>query len=251
MIQLKFEDLKEKDLKNRKKKIRLLTQELIKLVRSGKYRALAVTLTFKDFEMYLDFHKKGGIKWLLNDLNTFIKREYKRRDWFYLWVMEIQRRGVPHFHILMIIPIGVRIPFLDRWVFTFGMTNIKELKKFGSRYLLKYLEKDNYQQDYDHLRMKLKDLGVRVRTYGYSLRLLYEGLRFLMNRTSYVKWFLSRVQGLDIEAVYDVIKGGLIFYYYKIKDSQVKDLFSYAYESFNHIKKLFLSFFDFQFLTSF
>ncbi|MGB9763669.1 MAG: rolling circle replication-associated protein [Minisyncoccia bacterium] len=245
MIKIDFDNLKERDFKSRKRKIRLLTQELNKLVRTGLYRALSVTLTFKDFENYLEFQREGGIRRILNVVASHIKHEYDRRDFFYLWVLEVQKRGVPHFHVLLIVPRCVRIPFLDRWIFTYGLTNIKELKKFGFRYLLKYLEKDNYQQDYDSLRKKLKELCLRVRTYGYSLKLLHESLRFLMNSRSYIKWFISKVQGLKIESVYDIVKGGLVFYYYKIKDSQVDDLFNYAYKEFDHIKKLYLSFYDF------
>jgi hypothetical protein len=249
MLKFNFKDLKERDLRNRNRKIRILTSELIKLVKSGRYRALAITLTFINFDKYLEFQRRGGVRWFLNDLNSLIKRNYKRRDWFFLWIMEIQKRGIPHFHLLLVVPRGVRIPFPDKWVFTFGMTNIKELKKFGSRYLLKYLDKDNYQQDYDSLRRKLKEFKLRIRTYGYSLRLLYEGLRFLLNIRSYIKWFLVRVEGLKVEAVFDVERDGIVFYYYKIKDDQVEDLFNFAYEGFEHVKKLYLSFFDFQFLS--
>jgi len=251
MYKITFDELKERDFRSRKRKIRLLTHELSRLVRTGQYRAIGATLTFKDFEMYLEFQKQGGIRWLLNVIGSYIKREYNRRDFFYLWIIEMQRRGVPHFHILLVVPRCVRIPYLDQWVFRFGLTNIKELKRFGSRYLLKYLEKDNYQQNYDELRKMLKEFNLKVRIYGYSLKLLYEGLRFLMNFRSYIKWFISRVQGLEIKSVFDKVKGGLVFYYYRIRDSQIEDLFNYAYKEFEHIRRLYLGFYDFSIFSGY
>ncbi|MGB9681228.1 MAG: rolling circle replication-associated protein, partial [Minisyncoccia bacterium] len=165
MLSIDFLKLKERNDFERKKKIRLLTFEMNKLVKSGRYRALAITLTFEEQDFYLDFLKKGGIRWLLNDLTSYIKREYNRRDFFYLWILEMQRRGVPHYHILLIVPKHIRIPYLDKWVFSFGMTNIKELKNFGSNYLLKYFYANkDYQQDFRRLREFLRSIGLKIRT---------------------------------------------------------------------------------------
>ncbi|MGB9763569.1 MAG: rolling circle replication-associated protein [Minisyncoccia bacterium] len=248
-MKFSLKDLKERSLKFRKNKIRILTDELKKLVDTGRYRSLGITLTFEDESRFVEFQRRGGIRWFLNNVVSSVERRYKRRDVFYLWILELQARGVAHYHILLILPLGVKIEFPDKWLFTYGMSNVKSLKSFGSNYLTKYLSKKDYQQDYSSFFARMKSLGLKVKTLGYSLRLLHESIRFLLNKNSYIKWFLTRVLGFKVKGFYEVLGGVLNFYYYKVNDLKVEDLFSYAYKEFEHIRRLFLSFFDFQYMT--
>lgn len=59
----------------------------------------------------------------------------------YVWVAELQKRGVIHYHVALWVPHGVRIPKPDKqgW-WPHGMTNIV-LARAAVPYLLKYLSK--------------------------------------------------------------------------------------------------------------
>lgn len=60
----------------------------------------------------------------------------------YVWVAELQQRGVIHYHVAVWVPRGTRMPMPDRqgW-WPHGMTRI-EVARAAVPYLLKYLSKD-------------------------------------------------------------------------------------------------------------
>jgi len=59
----------------------------------------------------------------------------------YTWVMELQKRGAPHYHILFWLPPGTFLPLFDKrgW-WKHGSTNLTPAKTRGG-YLLKYVSK--------------------------------------------------------------------------------------------------------------
>lgn len=65
---------------------------------------------------------------------------------FYCWVREQQKRGVPHCHILLVVPKNVRIPKPDQSFWGHGFSNVKLLRFRGWKgiesYLVKYFEKE-------------------------------------------------------------------------------------------------------------
>lgn len=231
-----YEDLKVVKDRRRVKKVVELTKELNKFYRRfrGKYRVLAITLTFADDDMFLDFHKRGGMKYAMENVRIHVYRKYKRRDFFYIWVPELQKRKVFHYHVLLIVPKEVYLPFLDQWFYKWGFTNIKELKNFNKYYLAKYLLKSrgslndkSYQADFDQMREKKRELGVKMRFLGYSLKILHEVLRYRMDKLMYVKWFLNKIAMFPLGSVvkYEKEKGGFTFYGYKLYS--IKKLFSF------------------------
>ena len=65
----------------------------------------------------------------------------------YEWVLELQKRGAPHYHVLWWVPLGTRLPMPDRVVgrqrkalWPFGMTRI-ERARCGPAYITKYASK--------------------------------------------------------------------------------------------------------------
>jgi len=84
--------------------------------------------------------------WAPEDISTFIRRVrayYKRRGWrfLYFWVAELQERGAVHFHIVIFIPKGHKLPKPDEFGWwRKGFTNIMAVKRFAA-YLAKYLQK--------------------------------------------------------------------------------------------------------------
>jgi hypothetical protein len=148
------------------------------LARAG-FRVVGIGLTFRRLE---DFHK-GAIRGYLNRLVVWLKRKGVRR-YFFAWVMEVQQRGVPHYHILLAYEGGIRIPFPDQSWWSYGSSNLQVLGGGRSlmRYLTKYFEKElenakGYQVSWDAFKEVLRQFkGVRKFGFGGwgSIRLLVE-----------------------------------------------------------------------------
>ena len=112
------------------------------------WEAIAVCLTYRDLEAW-EMGKRALSKYL-NALRMYIARKYRVR-FLYCWVREMQERGVPHYHILLIVPKGVRIPKPDQSWWEWGMSNVKLLRFRGRKkieyYLMDYLEKEIEEVD--------------------------------------------------------------------------------------------------------
>jgi hypothetical protein len=137
------------------------------LARAG-FRVVGIGLTFARFE---DFHK-GALRGYLNRLVGWLKRKGVRR-YFYAWVMEVQQRGVPHYHILLAYE-GGRIPFPDKSWWSYGSSNLQVLGGGRSlmRYLTKYFEKElenakGYQVSWDAFKEVLRQFK-GVRKFGFG-----------------------------------------------------------------------------------
>jgi len=100
-------------------------------------RAWMVTLTYRGGpEAWRADHMKSAMHRL---------RQWCNRQGFgcqYVWVAELQKRGVIHYHALLYLPQGVRCPAFDaRGWWPHGMTNRKLVRKSAVGYLMKYLSK--------------------------------------------------------------------------------------------------------------
>lgn len=100
-----------------------------------RYRVGMATLTYRE-----------GVKWEQKHVTDFIKRvrEYLRRAGHvcrYCWVMELTKRGAPHYHVLLWLPKGITLPKPDKrgW-WKHGMTRVEWVKK-AVGYLAKYTSK--------------------------------------------------------------------------------------------------------------
>lgn len=86
------------------------------------------------------------VEWHPYHITEFQKRlrawlKYRGFGYRNVWVSELQKRGIPHYHIAIWVPHGLRLPKPDRngW-WPHGMSNVEGVKKpFG--YLTKYLSK--------------------------------------------------------------------------------------------------------------
>jgi hypothetical protein len=100
-----------------------------------------VTLTFKDFEDYIHFDKVERKKLMEN-----LKLNYNVYGAFS--VVEAQKRGVPHVHMLVWMPKKIYIDnqFRKRYK-SLGMTNIIRVKnRYIVYYLLKYMLKEEERE---------------------------------------------------------------------------------------------------------
>lgn len=101
----------------------------------SRYDAIMVTGTYRP-----------GVSWSPKHISVLLQR---MRDWCdrrglalrYQWVMELTRAGVPHYHVLLWVPHGTRLPRPDNsgW-WAHGSTRI-ELAKRAVGYLVKYTSK--------------------------------------------------------------------------------------------------------------
>lgn len=104
-------------------------------VASIRWRPVMVTLTYADADAWLPDH----ISAFINRVQMFAKRRGYKLP--YVWVMELQKRGAPHYHVLFWIPARLYFPKADRrgW-WSFGSTRIDRVKN-AVGYVAKYASK--------------------------------------------------------------------------------------------------------------
>lgn len=94
-----------------------------------------VTLTYRG----VDDWRKNHIKDYLQRVRVYMKR--RGLDFHYVWVAELQKRGAVHYHVIVWLPRGFRLPYADKrgW-WPHGFTEQKPARK-GVGYLMKYTSK--------------------------------------------------------------------------------------------------------------
>jgi hypothetical protein len=95
-----------------------------------------ITLTYADVD-----------GWRPRDINRFLtslRRAYSILA--YAWVAEVQARGALHYHLLLVVPAGVRLPMPDESYWHGGSSSIGLARGVG--YLVTYVRKE-YQKDFD------------------------------------------------------------------------------------------------------
>lgn len=103
--------------------------------RGFRYRAAMVTLTYRPGENWRGRH----VAEFLNTARKFTNRA--GHDFRYVWVAEMQERGAVHYHILVWMPVGFRLPKPDdRGWWPYGATKIEWARKCVG-YLAKYASK--------------------------------------------------------------------------------------------------------------
>lgn len=102
---------------------------------SIRWRPLMVTLTYAP-----------GVDWRPDHVTDFLRRVHmygKRRGFKlpYVWVMELHKSGVPHYHVILWVPARWRLPQSDRrgW-WPHGMTNTVRVRN-AVGYVAKYASK--------------------------------------------------------------------------------------------------------------
>ena len=100
----------------------------------GEADNILITLTYREV---------GG--WKQRHITEFLRKVRRflgSKLYGYFWVAEMQKRGAVHYHVIVSVRKGVRLPKLDDAGFwTFGMTRIELVRKSVYSYLGKYLSK--------------------------------------------------------------------------------------------------------------
>jgi hypothetical protein len=193
-MKITLEQLKEKQRKVIIKKVIYLNKKFKKI------RKYFLTITFKDFEQFIKFDLYDRKKMFDN----LVKR-YGMKAGFL--VVEAQRRGVPHIHMIVWMPKRI---FLDKQfsgLYNIGMTNIKKIRnKQVIYYLLKYCLKE---QERDIIKYRRKQ---RFITFYYK------------GKRKDKQWILLSLTGVNkILREYEIKKNRIAGYtYVNINGSVIK-----------------------------
>ena len=145
-----FEHGRQQSFKRMKRSARLFVKILKKAVASDPTlrtaKAIAITLTFRDmaaFKQCKERKPRSGIAQFLKDTVQYIERKGVQVIGYGV-VLELQARGVPHYHILLIVNKYIRLRKPDQWLWNYGSSSIASLgsvNRLSVNYLVKYLQK--------------------------------------------------------------------------------------------------------------
>lgn len=182
------------------------------------YYAVLVTLTFRDNHEV----REKVISEFLNNVRNYVAREAARkginkRKIFYFWTIELQERGVPHYHIILLLPQGIMLPKPDQWVWKHGSSNIKAVKSYSRdaigrvvRYAVKYARKGFKDlEKLVQLKSVLKSLGKKLRLFGIS-HLLKD-----------YKYYLSVAKRKYLRKVFEIVYGDRVTCDYAIEGDKM------------------------------
>ena len=101
------------------------------------YRLVMMTLTYADADAWEPNQIRGFVK--------TVRRSLVDNLLAYSWVLEVQGRGSPHYHVLLYVRRGTRIPKPDEagW-WSYGLTRIETAK--SPFYIVKYTGKEYQKQ---------------------------------------------------------------------------------------------------------
>ena len=183
------EVLLEKRVKRLRRRLNEWWDYLQQLLASKTVTEVMITLTYEDLEKF----QKGDLSYFLQKLRKYCKY-HEIKLYAYFWVLEFQKRGVPHYHILLIFD-RVRfkkLPFPDKFRTWWrkGLTRIEFVRKNARNYLSKYISKCDY------LELLKTEKFKKVRLFGYfiSFTIQKPDLKFFLYRlTKLPEWLRFEV----------------------------------------------------------
>ena len=132
-----------------------------------KTRMVMIRLTYAG----VDDYKPGHI----NDYVKKLKQSLGNNLWGFAWVSEIQERGAVHYHLILVVKRGTRIPVPDKsGMWKYGYSRIETAKT--PFYLLVYTGKEK-QKDLTRYPKSCRLYSVSCRLPEGHTRAYYEGLR--------------------------------------------------------------------------
>lgn len=104
-----------------------------------RFDALMVTLTYK--ARTAEAYSVKDVSAYIELLRKWYKRNHPQVPLRYVWVLEDQQDGTPHYHVIVWVPKGLKLPMPDKTgMWTHGMTRI-EKAKHSVGYLAHYAAK--------------------------------------------------------------------------------------------------------------
>lgn len=182
------------------------------------YYAILITLTFKGNNEV----REKVISEFLNNVRNYVAREaakrgLNKRKVFYFWTIELQGRGVPHYHVVLLVPQGIKLNKPDEWVWRHGSSNIKAVKSYARdaigrvvRYVIKYARKGFKDlEKLVQLKFVLKSLGKKLRLFSIS-HLLKD-----------YKYYLSVAKRKYLRKVFEIVYGDKVICDYAIEGDKM------------------------------
>lgn len=165
---IEFDQVKEKQYIKLQKRLKILDDIYFD---NKNFVIEFLTITYKDNNEFEIFRKNKLHSFLMN-----LKKNYGLESYF--WVVEPQKRGVLHYHFLLIRDKkSKKIGFIDKhriYKKYVGYTNIKTVKTRIYYYLLKYLQKDLIKSSNSNIYKEVKkgpirkQVKIRYRRYGFG-----------------------------------------------------------------------------------
>lgn len=156
-----------------------------------KYRLVMVGLTYRP-----------GEEWKPNDIRELVLRvraELGEKLLGYAWVAELQERGAVHYHLLMLVKKGTRIPYFDQagwWVHGSTHFSKEEVKK--PFYICSYTSKKSYQK------FGKFPKGLRMFAVWVAPGVISEAARWLFRCSALPGWLSARI--LPINKIFKVAR---------------------------------------------
>lgn len=150
--------------------------------RGTKYRLVMARLSYRP-----------GDDWRANDVREFclkVRDELGKSLKAYAWVAELQERGAVHYHVLMLVDRGTRIPFFDKagwWVH--GSTRIETAVR-TIFYICSYTAKEGYQKFGNFPK------GLRMFAVWIGDDVIDAGTRWKFRLSAFPAWLAKKIQPL-------------------------------------------------------
>ncbi len=117
-------------------------ERLVAATPDRRLEPLMLTLTYGDLDAWAPNH----VRTFLTALRNWYRR-HTDAELRYVWVLEMQKRGAVHYHVMLWVPEGLRLPFPDEGIRTpwwpHGHSNLKRNIRHHGAYLAKYIGKGN------------------------------------------------------------------------------------------------------------
>jgi hypothetical protein len=169
-----------------------------------KYRSVMITLTYNP-----------NVRWHKKHITVFmegVKRVLGGDLVAYAWVAEMQERGVPHYHVYLVVKRGAKIPMPDKAygqrghkLWAHGMTRIETAK--SPFYLVKYTGKEHQKEGFYR--------GMRIFAVWIAKDVLSELEQRKFRLSALPKWLANIVRPMIEQADYEQPKpsegGGWLF----------------------------------------
>jgi hypothetical protein len=192
-VKISLEELRRGQKKKILKKIMYLKRKL------RNKRCYFITITFRTFDDYIEYDLKERKKLMDN-----LRKNYGLEAAFS--VVEPQRRGVPHVHLLAWIPYIHIDKKFGKIYKTLGLTNIKRVKnKYIIYYLLKYM---------------LKEDDLSIIKYKYKQRMLSF---YYKHKRKDKEWILMGLTGINrILRKYEIKRSKIEYNYINVGGNIIK-----------------------------
>ncbi|MFN4217597.1 MAG: hypothetical protein ACK4HQ_09385 [Brevinematales bacterium] len=171
MKTMTIEEFQELELRKRLRRMKKCLKSFVKVVEHVRASEkididyIAITLTYRDIGEY----QSSDIRSYMNALSMWCRRN-DVKIYGYAWVLEFQRRGVAHYHVLLAVPRGTKVPKPDMSYWPAGMSQVKRLNRVGAGYLAKYMSKMDVE-DYRAIQTFLQQRGVtKLRLWAVVMR---------------------------------------------------------------------------------